>query len=467
MNHRFFTLLVAGFIFLTTHSQAQIITTIAGSVQSTGYSGDGSAATDAQLNNPSDIAVDKSGNLFITDFVNQVIRKVDTFGIITTIAGTGFGAGTAGGGGYSGDGGPATAALLNGPYALAFDASGNLIFADGYNHAVRKISTAGIITTFAGKDTAGYSGNGGPATDAKLNNPVGIAIDKAGNVYIADDHNNVIRKVDPSGIISTFAGNTIAGHTGDGGPATAAALSLPIGIAVDTAGNLFIADANNNVIRKVNKTTGIISTYAGTGAKGYTGDGGQATDAKLDTAQRINFDDSNNLYISDFRNNVIRKVNAAGIISTFAGNGLGAGNDSLEFSGEDSAALNASLCRPQGVAFDLHHRVYICDRANEIIRRIGPAPIIIDHNGVNNLGPAYPALTVYPNPAMGAITINLTANTDEQAQIIITNLLGETVKKFTIPTNKPFIGKLNITPGVYFLSAITTQGKWIKQISVE
>jgi len=254
-------------------------------------------ATDAQLNSPSDIVFDKKGNLYIADFVNQVVRKVDTFGNITTIAGTGSGAGTAGGGSYSGDNSAATSANMNGPYALAVDPSGNLIIADGYNHIVRKVNTTtGVITRFAGGNgVAGYSGDGNAATaiTVELNNPVGIAIDKIGNVYIADDHNNVIRKVDTAGIISTVAGNHTAGYMGDGSAATNAELNLPIGVAVDTAGNLFIADEQNNVIRKVDKS-GIISTFAGTGTKGYSGDGSPATSATLDSAQRVSFDDSNN-----------------------------------------------------------------------------------------------------------------------------------------------------------------------------
>jgi trimeric autotransporter adhesin len=463
MQQRLLKLLTLVSIILVsgTVKAQDVITTIAGTPQSRGYSGDDGPATAAQLYDPSDITFDKAGNLFIADFANNVIRKVDTFGNITTVAGTGAP-------GYTGDNGPATAANLNGPYALAIDASGNIIFADGYNHLVRKVNTTtGIITAFAGVPSSGYLGDGGPATAAKLYNPVGIAIDKGGNVYIADDHNNAIRKVDVSGIITTVAGGNPAGYAGDNGPATNARLSLPIGVAIDTAGNLFIADEDNNVIRKVN-TSGIITTYAGTGAKGNSGDGGPATAATLDSAQRVNFDDANNMYISDGRNNLVRKVSTAGIIATFAGNGFGADSSRCYFDGEDSTPLHASFCVPQGVAFDYYKRACICDRGNAVIRRIGPpSAVIIDHSGVHNQTSAVNSLVVYPNPApAGSFTVNLTSGTSEEAIISITNMLGVTIKTFTTTTNQRVPITLQAPPGIYHLSVTTPHGVWTKQVSV-
>jgi sugar lactone lactonase YvrE len=469
MKRYFSGLLLSVIVLLATSSiyAQDVITTYAGIGQSAGYSGDYGPATSGQLNSPSDIIVDDTGSLYIADFSNNIIRKVDTFGNITTIAGT------AGGGSYSGDNGPATAARLNGPYALAFDNSGNIIFADGYNHLVRKINmTTGIISRFAGNGTVGYGGDGGPATaaNAKLNNPVGIAVDKAGNVYIADDHNNAIRKVDVSGMISTIAGTTVAGYMGDAGPATVAELNLPIGLAIDTAGNLYIAEENNNVIRKINKL-GIISTYAGTHTGGFSGDGGPATNAKIDSAQRIDFDDSGYLYISDGRNNIIRRVGAAGIITTFAGLGRGKGTDSCYYGGDDTVALAANICTPQGVAFDRHHRVYICDRGNSVIRRIGPpAPVVVvvDHTGVNSISTSSPGLTVYPNPAhAGVLTATLTTAATEEAQITVTDLLGQKVYTLSATTNKQLMIDLQAAPGVYFLSAVTAHGQWNKQVVID
>jgi len=461
---------VALFLFIATSARGQYIITFAGIGATPGYSGDGGPATDANMRGPSDIAFDASWNLYITDFINNVIRKVDTFGIITTVAGTGYGAGsTGGGGGFTGDGGPATNAELNGPYGLAVDALGDIIFADGYNHVVRMVTPSGTISTIAGNHSvAGYLGDGGAATDARLNNPVGIAIDKAGNIYIADDHNNAIRKINTSGTITTVAGgNTTAGYSGDGGQATAAQLSLPIGVAVDTAGNLFIADSHNNAIRKVTKT-GIISTYAGSATAGYTGDGGLATAALLDSPTRVNFDDSDNLYISDYYNNVVRKVNhVTGIITTIAGDGFGYGSGGATggYSGDDSLAINAELYLPQGVAFDLYHRMYICDRLNDVIRRVGPQPPV-DHTYVGSIyGTGSSQLTIYPNPSYsGAITINLTSKTNCEVQVTITDVLGKTVQKKVIETNKPSTINMDKITGIYFLNAITEEGEWNAKI---
>ena len=476
MKLHFFRLTIAILVLAAAYNAEgqDIITTYAGLANTTGWTGDGGPASAAALNNPSDLAFDKAGNLYVTDFLNNVIRKINPSGIITTFAGNGFGASstTTGGGGYTGDGGPATAAELNGPFGLAIDAAGNVYFADGYNHAVRKVSATGTITTFAGKNATGYTGDGGQATAALLNNPVGVAIDKAGNVYIADDHNNAIRKVYvTTGIISTVAGgNVVAGRAGDGGPATAAELSLPIGVAFDTAGNMFIADSRNNVIRKVNATTQVISTFAGGTTRGYTGDGGLAVNAKLDSPERISFDNANNLYISDYYNNVIRKVDAVtGIITTVAGDGTGAGTSGTgAYGGDDGPATAAQLHLPHGVAFDASHRMYIADRANQLIRRVGPAPII-DHTGVNTLTGNHAALLVaYPNPAhAGALSVKLLSGASDDVSVSITNILGQTVHKFTTVANQETKVHIDAPAGLYMITATNSAGTWSQRISVE
>ena len=224
------------------------------------------------------MAVDASGNLYIADTGNNRIRKVSATGIITTVAGNGSA-------GYSGDGGPATSAQLDGPEGVAVDGSGNLYIADTCNNRIRKVSATGIITTVAGNGSAGYSGDGGPATSAQLSLPAGVAVDGSGNLYIADSGNNRIRKVSATGIITTVAGNGSPGYSGDGGPATSAQLNQPAGVAVDASGNLYIADSSNNRIRKVS-ATGIITTVAGNGFDGYSGDGGPATSAATQLAPR-------------------------------------------------------------------------------------------------------------------------------------------------------------------------------------
>ncbi|MBI6545863.1 MAG: hypothetical protein HY692_03655, partial [Cyanobacteria bacterium NC_groundwater_1444_Ag_S-0.65um_54_12] len=237
--------------------------------------------------------------LYIADSAMHRIRKVDTAGIITTVAGSS--------GWVLGDGGPATSAQLNQPHGMAVDVTGNLYIADRDNNRIRKVDTAGIITTVAGNGTYGYSGDGGPATSAQLGKPNSIAMDGGGNLYIADEYNNNIRKVDTAGIITTVAGNGTLGYSGDGGLATSAQFYYIYGVAVDANGNLYIADWNNNRIRKVD-TAGIITTVAGNGTPGYSGDGGPATNAALNRPYGVAVNAAGTLlYISD-ANRYIRRV---------------------------------------------------------------------------------------------------------------------------------------------------------------
>jgi sugar lactone lactonase YvrE len=296
---------------------APLIYTIAGSGLP-GYSGDGEAATSAKLNGPYGLAVDSSGNVYFADSANYVIRKVTAkTGIISTVAGNGKI-------GYKGDGGAATSAeLSSSPSGVALDSSGNLYIADTYNHVIRKVTVkTGIITTVAGNGTGSYSGDGGAAARAELGTPSGIAVDSYDNLYILDSGIGVIRKVTvKTGIITTVAGNEAWGSSGDGGAATSAGIGQAQGIAVDSSGNLYIAQKESDVIRKVTAKTGIITTVAGNGTQGYSGDGGAATKAQLDEPCGIVVDSSGNLYIADTWNFLVRKVTAkTGIITTIAGN---------------------------------------------------------------------------------------------------------------------------------------------------
>lgn len=272
-----------------------------------GFSGDGGPATAARLREPTGVVMDGAGNLYFADHFNHRIRKVDIGGIITTVAGTGVV-------GFSGDGGPATAARLNFPAETEVDAAGNLYIADQLNDRVRKVNTSGIITTVVGTGVAGFSGDGGPATAARLHEPIDLIFDGSGNLYIADHDNQRIRKVDAGGIITTVAGTGVAGFSGDGGVATAANLNGPREVELDGAGNLYIVDTDNNRVRKVN-AGGIITTVAGTGVAGFSGDGGLATVAQLDGPNGAAVDGSGNLYIADRDNHRIRKVFAAPPIS--------------------------------------------------------------------------------------------------------------------------------------------------------
>ncbi len=313
-----------------------------------GYTGDGGQGPDAELNSPYGIAVDSAGNVYFADTNNHAIREVDAAtGVITTVAGNGQA-------GYSGDGNLAVSAQLNNPYGIAVDATGNLYIADTGNNAVRKVDiSTGNIITLAGDGTgkAGYAGDGGLATGAKLNTPSGVAVDAAGNVFIADWLNNAIREVNVStGNISTVVGDGsgTAGYAGDGGPARAAKLNRPFGVAVDTSSNLYIADTFNNRVREVNVTSQIITTVAGNGIAGYSGDNGLATNATIASPLGVALDADGNLFIADWLNNAVREVIANnGVITTVAGTGL-AGH-----SGDGDQAANATLNGPAAVATDL------------------------------------------------------------------------------------------------------------------
>jgi sugar lactone lactonase YvrE len=277
------------------------ITTVAGNGTAE-YSGDGGLATLAELNRPNGVAVDAAGNIYIADTANSRVRKV-TSGKIKTVAGSATS-------GYFGDGGAPTSAELSNLTGVAIDNGGNIAIADRFNNVIRKV-TSTTITTVAGQGPpilGDYFGDGGAPTSAKLNQPYGVAVDSAGNIFIADFSNNVIRKV-TSTKITTVAGQgpTLGGYSGDNGPATAAKLNQPSGVAVDTSGNLYIADMGNNVIRKVS-TGGTIKTVAGNGTAGYSGDGGAPTSAKLNQPRGVAVDAAGALYIADTQNNVIRKV---------------------------------------------------------------------------------------------------------------------------------------------------------------
>ena len=344
------------------------ITTVAGT-GSQGHSSDGIPATTAPLFFPTNVAADGAGNCYIIDAGTSKIRKVTaTTGIITTVAGNGNA-------GILGDGGPATAAEVWNPAGAWVDGAGNLFIADGGNNRIREVSAAtGIITTVAGKGTEGYLGDGGPALDAELDAPNGVSVDGAGNLYIADYYNYRVRKVSVvSGIstITTVAGNgSRSGPGGDGGPALSAQLNLPLGTAVDGSGNLYIADSSNNLVRKVVSSNGIITTAAGNGSAGYSGDGGQAASASLSNPQSVAVDGLGNLYIGDNLNGVVRKVTVAtGIISTVAGDGT------FGYSDDGGSARGAQLASINGVAVDGAGNLYIAD--SNRIRKVTAATGII------------------------------------------------------------------------------------------
>ncbi len=337
-----------------------VITTVAGN-GNVSFSGDSGPATTAQLYEPRAVAVDPIGNLFVADSRNHRIRRVDNLsGIITTVAGTGDS-------GYAGDNGLAVNAALDFPTGVAVDVMGNVLIADRANHCVRRIDKdSGVITTVAGTGVSGYSGDDGLATQAQLALPSGVAVDSARNVFIADLWDHRVRRVDgTTGIISTIAGIGTSGTLGDGGLATEAQLGGPIAVVLDSMGNLFIADSLNDRIRRVDMATGIITTVAGNGTSGFSGDGGLAVAARLNSPAGVAVDGLGHLYIADRYNNRIRRVDAVtGIITTAAG------GYSMGFSGDGGLAVNSRLAFPEGVTLNSTGHLYFADSGNDRIREI-------------------------------------------------------------------------------------------------
>ena len=342
-------------------SQQYTINTIAGSAGNAGFAGDSGSAVGSQLNYPTGIAVDKSGNLYIADGLNNRVRKISG-GVISTVAGNG----TAG---YTGDKGPATSAELNNPTGVALDSSGNLYIADSANNVVRMVTSSGTITTFAGNNTLGYSGDMALATGAQLSNPVGVIADSAGNVYIADAGNNVIRQV--------FMGNIVTYAEG---------FTQPDAVAVDSAGNIFVADTQGRRIVKYS-SSGVYTTIAGSGNGGFSGDNGPGPNATVYDPMGLAVDVSGNVYIADTFNSRIRKVTPSGIITTVAGNGT------LYFSGDGGPATQAALHFPHGVAVDSSGNVYITDTVNSVVRELQGTLPTVSTSGVVNAASFAPRIS--------------------------------------------------------------------------
>ena len=348
---------------------------------SSGFSGDGGKAIQAKLNVPAGLAFDKNGNLFIADRNNHRIRKVDNRGIITTIAGTG----TAG---FSGDGDLATKAQLNHPSGIAFDNKGNLFFSDRSNERIRVIDSKGKIRTYAGNGREGFTGDFGPALEASLDKPFGIAFDRKENLYIADRGNNRVRKVNTQGIINTVAGDGGFFFMGDNGPAYRASVAGPTGVVVDDQGTLYIADRNNNRIRSVD-SQGMITTIAGTGQQDYNGDAEVARETNLYLPFGVALKPDGSLLVIDRSHYRIRSVDLKrGSIKTIAGNGK------KMFAGDGGPATGATLSFPHGIAVDKNDNVLVSDKGNYRIRKISPDGTIqtIAGNGIRgNIGDDKPA----------------------------------------------------------------------------
>lgn len=350
--YKVWLLVAAVFGWVGLAAYAQVITTIAGT--DFHFPTGSLPAVNAPLGDPLAVAVDPSGNVLTADPNNNQVFRITPGGTLSTVAGNGIGS-------FSGDGGPAAFASLNNPQGVAMDPAGDVYILDVFNSRIRKVSTNGVITTVAGNGIQGFSGDGGLATSASINIDFGgLAVDAAGNIYIADDLSQRVRKVS-NGIITTVAGNGLQGFSGDGGPATGAALNGPSHVALDAAGNLYIADSGNNVIRKV--SNGVITTIAGNGIAGCCGDGGLAVIASFNRPTGLAFDAAGNLYVADTLNYRIREI-SNGTITTVAGNGT------IGFAGDGGPATAAELYAPYGVAVDAAGSLYIADASNRRVRKV-------------------------------------------------------------------------------------------------
>ena len=386
---------------------------------------------------------DGVGNMYIANQVNNVIRKISASGIIATIAGSGVA-------GYMGDGGQATDSKLYIPDDVAFDADGNLYIADGGNAVIRKINTLGVITTFAGIIGGGFGGDGGPAIAAQLNDPFGIVFDNIGNLYFSDGGNYRVRKISTSGIITTVAGTGISGCSGDGVPATAAQFKIPGYLAISSTGEIYIPDWECRTVRKINNL-GIISTVAGGGSE--TGDGIPATAALLNSPEAVVIDNSGNLYISSYTTCAIRKVSTSGIISTVVG------DNTCGYSGDGGPATAAEINQEAICSYvDAGGDLYIADSKNNRIRKV-----TYPSTAIGNVTNTAQAISIYPNPAQNEITITAP---DKIETITITNMIGQSVPTpvISMKERESILNVASLPGGVYFVSVNEVHvGKMVKE----
>ena len=408
---------------LLTH--AQNITTIAGN-GTQGYSGDNGPATAAQLYGPRDVVVDDSGNVYIAEELNRCIRKVNSFGIITTVAG---------GGNINGDNIPATDASIY-VSQIAVDKNGNLFIADISSHRIRKVDTNGIIHTIAGTTIPGYNGDGILATSAMLSLPSGVAVDKTGRIYVCDESNFRIRMIDTFGIIHTIAGTGVSGYSGDNGPAINAMLYSPVKIVVDLTGNVYYTDGQT-LVRKID-TTGIITTIAGDFTFGYSGDGGPAITATLGGGEGITIDKNNNMYLSDFSHGVVRVIDTFGIINTIAG------HDMISTLGDGGPATSASLHSPFGVAVDSLENLFIADYGHCRIRKV--------YKNNDDIAQICKFINVFvtPSPSKGQFLISFNS-LQPIIDISIMDIMGNLVKRVQEKNKQEIDISIDLPNGVYLL----------------
>ena len=433
-------ILFSAVLLLSTATRAQnIITTVAGGGSTLG---DGGPATDAQLDLPTWICLDTVGNLYISDHDHYRVRKVNTSGIITTIAGTGVQ-------GFSAATEVATVAQLTGPQGIVMDKHGNLFFSDGYR--IKKIDTAGIISTIAGTGTFGYNGDSILATAAEIA-AGGLTVDNNGVLYFTD--NNRVRKIDTSGIVWTIAGTGMATYNGDNIPATSANTKEPGGIKIDCNHNVIFTEFGDRI--RMIDTNGIITTIVGNGTGGYNGDGLSPTSTELWYPEDIAIDCDKRMFISDGQNERVRMVQYGidTVVTTYAGTGISG------FNGDNIPATTAQLQVPGGISVDKYSNLYFVDAYNGRIRYIRNTVFtpIVNKDKID--------IQIYPNPACDFVDLRVTANQSQLATAHICDLLGVTRQSFQITTNKTQRIRLTEPPGVYVLTLMVGENKYTERLIV-
>lgn len=447
-----FTFIFIG-IILPLSLGAQDIYTIAG--DTAGYFGDGGPATAAELNYPSSTAIDSGNrNLFITDYSNSRIRKINlTTNIITTVAGNGIS-------GYNGDSSSAISSELFDPEGIAVDFAGNLYIADSQNSRIRKVNTNGIISTIAGTGVAGYSGDGGFAVNAEVAYPFGMAVDTSGNIYFSDVGDLVIRKIAKStGVINTIAGTGNFGYTGNDSAATNCTFEYPAGIALDGSGNIYVADHSTNTIRMISASDSKIYLFAGNGVQGFYGDGGSAIAAELTNPFGVAVDNAGNVFVTDSKNYRIREIYATSdIITTIAGNGVSG------FSGDTGPAIAAELNTPEDVTVNNNTTsIYIADTWNQRIREFQ----YFKTTGINELKNS-DELVVFPNPSNTNFYIQESSG-NQIAMVEVFSITGQQIRPSLNPLNKQTIciSTNDLQNGIYFVHLLMHDGRIIiKKIEV-
>ena len=398
---------------------AQTVTTFAGAGFSGSTDGTGIAA---RFINPSSVAIDASGNIYVADTGNHLIRKITTAGVVSTFAGSRLQGSTDGTG---------TAASFRYPSGVAVDASGNIFVADSSNHLIRKITAAGVVSTFAGSGAVGNAD--GTGTGASFRYPNGVAVDASGNIFVADKDNHLIRKITAAGVVSTFAGFGAEGS--EDGTGTSASFRYPNGVAVDVSGNIFVADLGNHKIRKIT-AAGVVTTFAGSGAAGRVD--GTGTAASFRYPNGLAVDATGNIFIADSSNHLIRKITAAGVVSTFAGSGA-IGN----YNGIGTAA---SFSYPYGVVVNASGDIFVADWNNHMIRKITPELTTTVYEFKN--------LNSYPNPAQNEYYINI----EEKAVAEMYTILGNKVDEKNLTNGINALDLSNLQTGVYIIKISNEKG---------